>query len=141
MLAAVMMSGALAQSGLAQPTNTDLQAAYCIAVLQGKIRVLTDLMGQPGASSYYTQWRNEAVATLHRVQGYLVPRMWSLAPLGLATALNQGTTDIQQAYADASRCADTACAAGPSDECARCGAASQPLKTTARCDSASFLPY
>ena len=88
------------------PSQVDLRAAYCVAVMQAMLRwIAPDPATAPQRPDRFTQERAEIEANLRRLQRYLLPRLPSLAPSGLLTATQQGEEDATHREAWANRCA------------------------------------
>jgi hypothetical protein len=90
------------------PSQTDLRAAYCIAIVQNAMEVFKP--SSMDAESWVSPedlaaLRAEFAGTLRRLQLYLLPRMPHLELLGLATARQRAKEDLAQSERYSASCA------------------------------------
>jgi hypothetical protein len=129
-----------------QPTTDDERLAmYCVEVLRAEIDLQhhmiaasLDAAGRPEASEARAQWINTSAellqglakleAALYRFQVFMLPRIPTLDPASLVSAIRQGEADFEQSRAVAS----SACGASCSD--------SALLRRLAACEDPSWLP-
>ncbi|WP_341918633.1 hypothetical protein [Polaromonas sp. YR568] len=132
-LSALVLTVAPAISQTPPPlaSETDLKAAYCMAVYNNQQAVLGELIGpntHRALADTSTKALQQAQSDDRRVRLYLVPRMEYLDPAALLSAKKSGEEDWVRAFAATSTCA-TSCP--ESAEAAR-------IKS---CIGARFLPF
>jgi hypothetical protein len=156
LLAWVAVVGAFAQAQTDAPLNAGIRAAYCIAAVKMRVKVVEDLRSQVRepldeqermASQTLERAWILADRDLRRLQTYLDQRMPVLEDAGLVAAALRGEADVQSLSALTQSCG-VLCrprfTSGAVDTFSACfsdclGAEAAPRRL-ARCDSTYWVP-
>lgn len=133
----------LAKAQSILPTDTDLQAAYCLVVIQKNIALLTPSQNDSEAERNLLKLvRLEGEDNLKRLKAYLLPRASSLDSSALQAARIRAEADLERAVEELKVCASRC---QPTDvECAqKCSLdkSSRARKRLAVCTELAFLPF
>lgn len=140
------------------PTDTELQAAYCIAIVDNHIHlfeaaVKDTITGQYSNSSNKAELRKlaeqglaEANDRKNRIVAYLIPKANQIDVAGIAAARQRGDADVaygntQLVYICSEKCKDlkdTASAMACYQECAK---QDERNKRMSRCSQIDWLPF
>jgi hypothetical protein len=141
-LAICLLAGKLSAQQLQAPTNADLLSAYCLSVLDEKTKALEASKLPEHIRPMFQQAIQRTAASMQRIRGFLIPRLAYLDALGLVTAKEQGSMDVN-ALKESIRSCMTSCNPGPDQlTCFNsCDGDKEIAGRVNRCESASFLPY
>jgi hypothetical protein len=141
-LAICLLAGKLSAQQLQAPTNADLLSAYCLSVLDEKTKALEASKLPEHMSPMFQRAIQRNEASMQRIRGFLVPRLAYLDVLGLVTAKQQGSMDVN-ALKESIRSCMTSCKPGPDQlTCFNaCDGDKEIGRRVGQCESAAFLPY
>jgi len=132
---------ALAQQA---PNQTDLKAAYCIPVVEQKIKVLVSGIENPSVTmsaedySKLAKVLHQARTDMHRLQLYFAPRLEQLDQSSLMAARKRGLEDVERGSRDQDACLGSFQEAGRLSMCFKESVAS--IRAQA-CNDLSNLPF
>jgi len=144
-----------------QPSEVELRCMYCVEVLKAEINLQQHMISASDeaannatspqvrqqwldTSSELLQGLARLEGVLNRMQVYLLPRIHTLDPYALATALRQGDTDYEESRAIADRCAVECGRLQATNELQACSSACGDralLTRVSACDNAAWLPH
>jgi hypothetical protein len=117
------------------PTDVDLKASYCTAVVQKWLKNTPAGTGVGDIDKLHDSRQQD----LDRLRAYLVPRMAALDALGLLTAFRQGERDYENGLKEISQCIE-GCGARDGGKC-MLGCESKTYERTSQCQGLAFLPF
>jgi hypothetical protein len=132
---------ALAQQA---PNQTDLKAAYCIPVVEQRIKVLVSGIENPSVTMSAEDYAklakvlDQARTDMHRLQLYFAPRLEQLDQASLMAARKRGLEDVARGSRDQEACLGSFQEAGRLSMCLRESEAS--IRAQA-CNDLSNLPF
>lgn len=88
------------------PTDVDLKATYCIAVLQIERRKFDSTDGDPMRRSIYAAAQASIDKSLQRLKVYMLPKMEYLEPMPLSAAYSQGQSAAANGSANQRECGE-----------------------------------
>ncbi|HEV3425242.1 MAG TPA: hypothetical protein VG105_15975 [Paraburkholderia sp.] len=151
---ALALTGAASAQGTAPPTDTDLRAAYCMAITKGQLGVLSSIfpdVATPGATDVPDMVRkswSEENDKLQHLRSYLVPRLQYIDALSVLAAEKRGEHDVARVNNDQDLQACTARCPVPAstndlDAYTACTRSCEPEMLTRiwACNDLSWLPF
>jgi hypothetical protein len=128
------------------PTDTDMRASYCLAVIQDEWSPLP--CAEPGLSGLPKETCDEMANKIARLKAYLVARDFPLAQqdfTAVVVAANRGNADIKDCFATGLtpeyRACTIRCAQQHSDACALACPVPESCQRVRRCNDLGFLPF
>src|SRR4051794_38100614 len=90
----VMACGDSAAADLREPTDVELKASYCIAMLQEQLREIDTTF--PAQNEDVRELKNKNIHASNRLRAYIVPRVPYVDPAGLMAARAQAVRDLKE---------------------------------------------